>query len=47
MRDGFLRRAFIDLVGGVESAGHNSPSAASLQVLVGRLRVTGVEADGS
>ena len=45
LHDGPLRQTVIALVAGVELAEHNSPSAASLQVLVGRLRVTGVEAD--
>jgi len=43
LHDGPLRQTIIALVAGTELAEHNSPSAASLQVLVGRLRVTGVE----
>ncbi len=45
LHDGPLRQTVIALVAGTQLAEHNSPSAASLQVLVGRLRVTGVEAD--
>jgi len=43
LHDGSLRQTLIALVSGTELAEHNSPHAASLQVLVGRLRVTGVE----
>ena len=43
LHDGPLRQSLIALVSGTELAEHNSPHAASLQVLVGRLRVTGVE----
>jgi len=44
LHDGPLRQTLIALVAGTELAEHNSPHAASLQVLVGRLRVTGVAA---
>lgn len=43
VHDGVLRQTVIALVAGVELAEHNSPPAASLQVLVGRVRVTGLE----
>ena len=43
LHDGPLRQTLIALVVGTELAEHNSPNAASLQVLVGRLRVTGAE----
>lgn len=43
VHDGVLRQTVIALVAGVELAEHNSPPAASLQVLEGRVRVTGVE----
>ena len=43
LHDGPLRQTLIALVAGTELAEHNSPHAASLQVLVGRLRVTGEE----
>ena len=41
LRDGPLRQSVIALRSGIELAEHNSPDAASLQVLVGRVRVTG------
>ena len=41
--DGPLRQTVIALVAGVQLAEHNSPPAASIQVLSGSLRVTGVE----
>lgn len=44
LHDGVLRQTMIALVGGTELAEHNSPHAASLQVLVGRVRVTGADA---
>lgn len=44
VHDGVLRQAILALRGGTELAEHNSPHAASLQVLVGRVRVTGIEA---
>jgi hypothetical protein len=44
LRDGVLRQTIIALVAGVELAEHNSPDAASLQVLVGRVQVTGFDA---
>ena len=43
LHDGPLRQTLIALVAGTELAEHNSPHAASLQVLVGRVRVTGAE----
>ena len=44
VRDGVLRQSILALRSGTELAEHNSPHAASLQVLVGRVRVTGIEA---
>ncbi|WP_173921620.1 cupin [Agromyces sp. Marseille-P2726] len=41
LRDGPLRQSIIALRAGVELNEHNSPDAASLQVLEGRVRVTG------
>lgn len=41
LHDGVLRQTVIALVAGTELAEHNSPHAASLQVLAGRLEVTG------
>ena len=43
VRDGVLRQSVVALVAGTELAEHNSPPAASLQVLSGRLRVTGFD----
>jgi len=43
VHDGPLRQSIIALVAGIELAEHNSPPAASLQVLVGRVRVTGFD----
>ncbi len=43
LHDGVLRQSIIALTAGTELAEHNSPPAASLQVLVGRLRVTGTD----
>ncbi|QEO15584.1 cupin [Agromyces intestinalis] len=43
VHDGPLRQALIALKSGVELSEHNSPAAASLQVLTGRVRVTGQE----
>lgn len=43
LRDGPMRQSIIALRSGVELAEHNSPAAASLQVLSGRVRVTGQE----
>jgi quercetin dioxygenase-like cupin family protein len=43
LHDGALRQTVIALRAGTELAEHNSPHAASLQVLVGRVRVTGLE----
>ncbi|MCL3861107.1 cupin [Actinotalea sp. K2] len=43
LHDGVLRQTVIALVAGTELAEHNSPHAASLQVLSGRVRVTGVD----
>lgn len=42
LHDGVLRQTVIALVGGTELAEHNSPHAASIQVLLGRVQVTGV-----
>ena len=42
LHDGVLRQSVIALTAGSELAEHNSPPAASLQVLIGRVRVTGV-----
>ncbi|HLS64106.1 MAG TPA: cupin [Ruania sp.] len=41
LRDGVLRQSILALREGTELAEHNSPHAASIQVLVGRVRVTG------
>ena len=41
VRDGVLRQAVLALRAGSELAEHNSPRAASLQVLRGQVRVTG------
>ena len=43
VHDGALRQTIIALAAGVELAEHNSPHAASLQVLSGSVRVTGME----
>lgn len=43
LHDGVLRQTVIALTEGTELAEHNSPHAASLQVLIGKVRVTGVE----
>lgn len=43
LRDGPMRQSIIALRAGVELAEHNSPDAASLQVLIGKVRVTGQE----
>lgn len=43
LHDGHLRQTIIALTGGTELAEHNAPSAASLQVLRGRLRITDAE----
>ena len=43
LRDGPMRQSIIALRSGVELAEHNSPAAASIQVLAGRVRVTGQE----
>lgn len=43
LHDGVLRQTVIALTEGTELAEHNSPHAASLQVLIGRVRVTGIE----
>lgn len=39
--DGVLRQSVIALVAGTRLAEHNSPKAATIQVLVGRVEVTG------
>jgi len=41
LHDGELRQTIIALTAGTELAEHNAPPAASLQVLRGRLRITG------
>lgn len=41
LRDGVLRQSVIAMREGAELAEHNSPHAASIQVLVGRVRITG------
>lgn len=43
VHDDVLRQTVIALVAGTELAEHNAPHAASLQVLTGRVRVTGAE----
>ncbi len=43
VHDGVLRQTVLALTAGTELAEHNSPPAASLQVLAGRVRVTGVD----
>jgi len=43
VHDGVLRQSLIALVAGTELAEHNSPPAASLHVLLGRVRITGEE----
>lgn len=42
VHDGVLRQSVIALIADAELAEHNSPPAASVQVLSGRIRVTGV-----
>lgn len=46
VRDGVLRQSILALRSGTELAEHNSPHAASLQVLSGRVQVTGIDASG-
>ncbi|MFE5673198.1 cupin [Agromyces sp. NPDC056523] len=41
LRDGPMRQTIIALRDGVELGEHNAPAAASIQVLEGRVRVTG------
>ena len=43
VHDGPLRQSILALTSGTELGEHNSPDAASLQVLVGRVQVTGLE----
>lgn len=43
VHDGVLRQTVIALTAGTELAEHNSPHAASVQVLVGSLVVTGMD----
>ena len=43
VRDGVLRQSILALRAGTELAEHNSPHAASLQVLRGRVQVTGID----
>ncbi|WP_255491687.1 MULTISPECIES: cupin [unclassified Actinotalea] len=45
LHDGVLRQTVIALTAGSELAEHNSPPAASVFVLAGRVRVTGMEVD--
>lgn len=40
LRDGVLRQSVIAMCEGAELAEHNSPDAASIQVLTGRLLIT-------
>ncbi|MDO8121370.1 cupin [Isoptericola sp. b490] len=42
VHDGVLRQTVLALRSGTELAEHNSPHAASIQVLAGRVRVTGM-----
>lgn len=44
VHDGPLRQTVIALAAGVELGEHNSPPAASVQVLHGRVRVTALDA---
>jgi len=44
VHDGVLRQSVLALTAGTQLAEHNSPHAASLQVLVGTVAVTGIEA---
>lgn len=46
LHDGVLRQTIIALIAGTQLAEHNSPHAASLQVLQGRVVVTGLEGGG-
>jgi quercetin dioxygenase-like cupin family protein len=43
VHDGALRQTMIALTAGTTLAEHNSPHAASLHVLVGRVQISGVE----
>jgi quercetin dioxygenase-like cupin family protein len=43
LHDGHLRQSIIALVAGTELNEHNSPPAASIQVLQGAVRVTGLD----
>ncbi len=43
VHDGVLRQSILALTAGTELAEHNSPHAASLQVLRGQVTVTGFE----
>ncbi|MBD5785368.1 cupin [Cellulosimicrobium terreum] len=45
LHDGPLRQTIIALLAGTELGEHNSPPAASLQVLRGRVQVTALEGD--
>lgn len=45
VHDGVLRQSVLALTAGTQLAEHNSPHAASLQVLVGAVRVTGFDTD--
>ncbi|RXR25073.1 cupin [Oerskovia turbata] len=45
LHDGVLRQTIIALVAGIELGEHNSPPAASIQVLRGRVRVTAPAGD--
>lgn len=45
LHDGVLRQTVIALTAGSELGEHNAPHAASLFVLAGRVRVTGLDTD--
>ncbi|MBX9245894.1 cupin [Actinotalea ferrariae] len=45
LHDGVLRQTVIALTGGSELGEHNAPHAASVFVLAGRVRVTGLDQD--
>lgn len=45
VHDGPLRQTILALAAGVELGEHNSPPAASIQVLHGRVRVTALDGD--
>ncbi len=43
LRDGVLRQSIIAMRAGAELAEHNSPDAASIQVLVGKVIITALQ----